>query len=204
MELMQSRIRALAGLFQAAALVDDLAFRGQTKPACHAASINSLFALDAEDVAEIFPDSAALSCGREYLGRVLARTTAAEESPRLTYVLAMLHLNGVLRSRNDLQNVIRSRLVQLTEQFPDPASRHGDDAAEALAALYVDTFGTLSYRVQVKGEPTLLQNSRTAARIRSCLLAGIRAAHLWQHLGGRRWHLLLGVRKLRDELNNIQ
>lgn len=204
MEPMQARIRALAGVFQAAALVDDFAFRGQARPPCFAASVDSLYALDAVDVAGIYPSVANLACGREYLGRVLARNTQPGESNRLNYVLAVLHLNGVLRSRTDLQQVIRSRLEQLGGEFPEAASRSGDDAVGRLASLYVDTFGTLSYRVQVKGDPATLQNPLVAARIRACLLAGVRAAHLWHHLGGRRWHLLLGSRKLREELNNIQ
>jgi high frequency lysogenization protein len=204
MELMQARIRALAGVFQAAALVDDLAFRGQARAECFETSIASLYALDAGDVAEIFPSAAGLACGREYLGRVLARNPQPGEANRLNYVLAILHLNGVLRSRNDLQEVIHSRLAQLAGQYPDAAARAGEDAVGRIAALYVDTFGTLSYRVQVKGEPAMLQNPLLAARIRASLLAGVRAAHLWHHLGGRRWHLLLGSRKLRNDLNNIQ
>ena len=204
MDPMQARTRALAALFQAAALVDDLAFRGDARAEAYAACINSLFALDAGDVAEIFPDVSALAAGREYLGRVLARNVAAGEGQRLTYVLAILHLNGVLRSRTDLQNVIRTRLLQIGEHFPDAAERRTDAATEELAALYVVTFGSLSYRVQVKGEPGRLQNAMVAARIRATLLAGVRAAHLWHHLGGRRWHLLLGTAKIREQLNLLQ
>ena len=41
------------------------------------------------------------------------------------------------------------------------------------------------------GNPTYLQNSHTANKVRALLLAGIRAAILWRQVGGKRWHLLI-------------
>ena len=43
----------------------------------------------------------------------------------------------------------------------------------------------------MKGNASNLENTATAARIRSVLLAGIRAAYLWYQCGGKRWHLLV-------------
>jgi len=48
----------------------------------------------------------------------------------------------------------------------------------------------------VQGEPLHLENPDTAARIRSALLAGVRAAHLWYQCGGKRWHLLTRQQRL--------
>jgi high frequency lysogenization protein len=42
----------------------------------------------------------------------------------------------------------------------------------------------------VTGNPTYLQNTATADKVRALLLAGIRAAILWRQVGGQRWHLL--------------
>ena len=198
--VMKDRVTALAAVFQAAALVDDIATTGVAPAREFAASINSLFALDAAEVSDIFPADAALATGREQLRAVLQRRAGADSANRVSYVMAMLHLAGLLRSQQALQDKVRSRLVQLRDDSRALDDRTTDDLVAKIAALYVDTFGTLRFRVQVKGEPRQLQVPEVAARIRATLLAGIRAAHLWHHLGGRRWHLLLGTGRMLDAL----
>lgn len=198
--VMKDRVTALAAVFQAAALVDDIATTGVAPAREFAASINSLFALDAAEVSDIFPADAALATGREQLRAVLQRRAGADSANRVSYVMAMLHLAGLLRSQPALQDKVRSRLVQLRDDSRALDDRTTDDLVAKIAALYVDTFGTLRFRVQVKGEPRQLQVPEVAARIRATLLAGIRAAHLWHHLGGRRWHLLLGTGRMLDAL----
>lgn len=198
--VMKDRVTALAAVFQAAALVDDIATTGVAPAREFATSINSLFALDAAEVSDIFPADAALTTGREQLRAVLQRRAGADSANRVSYVMAMLHLAGLLRSQQALQDKVRSRLVQLRDDSRALDDRTTDDLVAKIAALYVDTFGTLRFRVQVKGEPRQLQVPEVAARIRAALLAGIRAAHLWHHLGGRRWHLLLGTGRMLDAL----
>ncbi len=198
--VMKERTTALAAVFQAAALVDDIA-RGKGAPSREfALAVNSLFALDAKTVSEIFPDDAPLATGRGYLRAVLERQAGPDATGRINYVMAMIHLAGILRGDARLQQKIRTRLEQISGD--SPSSDHiTDDAITKIAALYVDTFGTLRFRVQVNGEPKQLQMPDVAARIRTSLFAGIRAAHLWYHLGGRRWHLLLGSKKMLAAMN---
>jgi high frequency lysogenization protein len=47
----------------------------------------------------------------------------------------------------------------------------------------------------VAGEQNYLQKTETAARVRTLLLAGIRAAVLWRQLGGSKWKLLFARKK---------
>lgn len=197
---MQDRVTALAALFQAAVLVDEIANHGQAPSREFTAGVNSLFALDADSVADIFPDPAALRTGREFLGKVLRRDSGRDSTNCISYVMAMLHLNGILRGDPDMQRIIRTRLDQVAEGAGPVGEHIPDDVVAKIAALYVDTFGGLRFRVQVKGDPRQLQVPEVAARIRTCLFAGIRAAHLWHHLGGRRWHLLFGARRMLEAL----
>lgn len=199
-QLMRDRVTALAGVFQAAVLVDDIAHRGETSSRAFATSFNSLFALDATRIEDIYPDNGGLATGREFLGAVLRRETGPDSSNRVSYVMAMLHLEAVLRGNAPLQQVIRTRLAQVADGSAGVADRATDDNIAKVASLYVDTFGTLRYRVQVKGDPNRLPVPAIASRIRASLLAGIRAAHLWHHYGGRRWHLLFGAGKMLESL----
>ncbi|MFZ5722867.1 MAG: lysogenization protein HflD [Pseudomonadota bacterium] len=199
--IMQDRVTALAAVFQAASLVESIANGNGAPPRELALSINSLFALDASQVAEIYPADAPLATGRAQLRAVLRREAGGDSTHRINYVMAMMQLAGILRSDPALQHTVRERLLQIRSDTGALDDRSTDDVIAKIAALYVDTFGGLRFRVQVKGEPRQLQMPEVAARIRACLFAGIRAAHLWHHLGGRRWHLLFGAGKMLDALD---
>lgn len=193
--VMKDRVTALAGVFQAAVLVDDFAQSGSAPAAAFSASVDSLFALDATMIGEIFPEPRGLAVGRELLAATLRRETRHTGTQRLSYVMAMLHLNGLLRADTGMQAVIRNRLSEIASSVP-PDQHTSDDAIAKIAALYVETFGSLRFRVQVKGDPGQIKKPEVAARIRASLFAGVRAAHLWHHLGGRRWHLLFGSQRM--------
>ena len=72
-----------------------------------------------------------------------------------------------------------------------------------LAEVYQRNISTLSPRVMVTGEPLHLQNPDNQNRIRAVLLAGVRAAILWQQCGGNRWTLLFGRRRLVDAARSL-
>jgi high frequency lysogenization protein len=65
-----------------------------------------------------------------------------------------------------------------------------------LADIYSRTLSTLQPRIMVRGEPLYLNNPDNQNRIRTLLLAGIRAAWLWRQVGGSRWKILFGRNRL--------
>ena len=69
--------------------------------------------------------------------------------------------------------------------------------------MIAGSISTLGKRIQVTGNPELLQQSRVADEIRSLLLGGVRFAWLWHQLGGRRWHLILRRRALLTALKAL-
>ena len=66
-----------------------------------------------------------------------------------------------------------------------------ESVSERLGALYSETLGTVRPRIMVQGSALHLNQPRTVARIRTLLLAAVRAAVLWRQVGGTRWSLLL-------------
>ena len=62
--------------------------------------------------------------------------------------------------------------------------------------IYTQTISTLKPRVLIQGDPECLQIPQNVNRIRSLLLAGIRAAMLWYQMGGSRWRLLFFYRRI--------
>lgn len=59
-----------------------------------------------------------------------------------------------------------------------------------MAGIYVDVISPLGPRIQVTGSPAVLQSPQVQAKVRASLLAGIRAAVLWQQVGGGRLQLM--------------
>jgi high frequency lysogenization protein len=59
-------------------------------------------------------------------------------------------------------------------------------------------------RIHVKGVPEHLRKQDVADKIRALLLSGIRSALLWQQLGGRRWHLFVYKKRIRDCVTDVR
>lgn len=186
----QQQALALAAIFQASLLADQLASRGQCASRPLSALTDSVMALDATDPETVFPDTSALEPGLTLLEQVFRRGQQRDNLRPMGYALALVQLANRLRKDSALTSILRNRLEALRAQ-----RAHFDDTADAdfchrLAGIYLDTLGTLRFRIRVHGEPEHLRNEDTAARIRALFLAGIRAAFLWRQCGGRRWHLL--------------
>ena len=74
----------------------------------------------------------------------------------------------------------------------------------ALADLYQETISTLGKRIQVSGNPEILQQPGVADSIRTLLLAGVRFGWLWQQMGGSRWQLILNRKQVLTALQSLQ
>lgn len=200
----QQQVLALAAVFQAAQLGDDIALRGDCDPRALRALVQGVMALDADSFDSIYPQPELLREGLALLEVSLNRNSPGASLRPLNYGLALLHLAARLRKNADITNILRHRLMALNGQqahFSDVA----DDAfCHRLASIYVDTLGTFRFRIQVKGEPGHLQDEDKAARIRTLFLAGVRAAFLWQQLGGKRWHLLFKRKPLLDTIESLK
>jgi high frequency lysogenization protein len=65
--------------------------------------------------------------------------------------------------------------------------------------LYSETISQLSPRIVVNGKPQFLKNERTVDWVRTLLLSGLRSATLWNQLGGGRFELMFGRKKIMKE-----
>jgi high frequency lysogenization protein len=202
----RDRTLALAGLFQAACLVRQLAHEGRSDSAAFAASIHSILKLNADNTEAVFGSVANMRVGLEFMRDKLASADQTIDVEVARYVVAILHLSVQLARRPDTQAAIRDGIATIERQmkFFDP----GDNGVhpqlvEKLAELYIQTLSTLARRIIVTGEHGYLVNPLIAAKVRAALFAGIRAGFLWRQLGGRRWQLLLSRRKLAAAANQL-
>lgn len=192
---------ALAGIFQAAALVEQLAKTGHVPSAAYRCSIESLFALNPPDTLSVYGSVANLQVGLELLRETLLSDTpnSAPNAPRareaLRYALGILHLQKKLNGRKDMLGVLGSRLQQAARQAEHFGATH-ENVVGNIGDLYQETLSTFSFRIQVTGDQDYLRQPRIASEVRALLLAGIRSATLWRQLGGNRWQLLLRRKRL--------
>ncbi len=199
----QQQLLALAAVFEAAQLADDVAQRGDCDPKAFEGLIAGVMALDADDFDSIHAQPALLREGVSLLNRSLNKESRGANLRPLNYGLALLHLAGKLRKNEDTVSILRNRLLALSGQQAH-FDKFSDDAfCHRIAGIYVDTLVTFRFRIQVKGDPAHLQDDDKAARIRALFLAGVRAAFLWHQLGGRRWHLLFHRKRLLSLIDSI-
>ena len=78
-----------------------------------------------------------------------------------------------------------------------------DLQAKKIAELYTQTISTLSPRIVVNGRPQHLQIDRTVNWIRTLLFASLRSAVLWRQLGGGRFSLMFGRKKMLEEAQSL-
>jgi high frequency lysogenization protein len=182
------RTLAFAAIYQAASLVQQIARRGVADSDAMSASIHSLFQIDAASVIDIFGDVQGLLYGLRQLSRQLSGEIQRDNE--LTgYLLNLIHLQRKLNRRKERLENIRQGILQTRERLVHFPEIHSNILA-SLAEIYTQNISTLQPRIMVSGEPVYLQNPDNVNRIRSLLLAGIRAAMLWRQLGGRRRHIV--------------
>ncbi len=185
---LQDRVIALAGVYQAAYLVHQVATRGMCESAALESSLQSILKLDAPSVEAVYGDLGGVVTGLSVLKKQLSERQ--EESLQMTkYVVSLLHLERKIESRADLLDALRAGIraaAQHTEQF-HPTH---ETVIARLAELYKTTISTLEPRIIVQGEQGYLNNPGNANKVRAILLAGIRSAVLWNQCGGSRWQIL--------------
>ena len=200
MSPLQEQLTALAGVFQAAALVNKLAHTAQVSDASLSYMLKTLLVRNPETTLDVYGgDDLGLRDGYKLLQAVLERETGNLPRESLRYVVSMLSLEKQFSRRDDLLEIAGLRIPKIEQQV-ELYGLTSDNIASSFGGLYQDTISTFKQRIQVHGDMRFLQQEATAAKVRALLFAGIRSARLWRQLGGRRWHLLTKRGAMLNEL----
>jgi high frequency lysogenization protein len=192
---------ALAGVFQAASLVDELARTGQVEPRPWETLIRATLDTDPESFEAIYgghPNN--LRRGLEVLEAVVGRRQA--NPVVLRYGFSLLLLMSKLRSDNAMMGTLGQHLSRIQGQAEHFGATH-ENVIASLGEAYQETLSTLKTRIVVQGDPSMLQSRMMPERVRAILLAGIRFALLWHQQGGRRWRLVLQRGALKNALDQL-
>lgn len=193
---------ALAGIFQVATLVQQIARNGQASGAAVEASLESLFKIDSNSVIEVFGSPAAMTLGLKCLQEQLSADNKQKDMEITRYVIVLLHLEKKLGKSGPVLDQITQGLEKTRNQMSYFDLTH-ENVLAGLGGLYQDTISKLSPRILVQGEHSFLSQQANANKIRALLLAGIRAAVLWRQCGGSRLRLLFNRKTYLEAAENI-
>lgn len=191
---------ALAGIFQSAALVHDLAQHGHAEATSCEASIQSLFKLSADSTEAIFGGAQGVRYGLSQLRKFVDPSAGKIDSRVLQYVTQLIQLERKLHKSSEYKQELEERIqfaVKQAEFFPVLES----NMLSILASIYSDTISYLHPRIQVFGKEPYLMSDDIANKIRVCLLAGIRSAVLWHQLGGRPWTFIFKRKQIKRAID---
>ncbi len=180
---------ALAAVFQAGSLADELANSGAVRDldSWHV-SLDSLYKIDATDTRDVFNNNiAGLSLGLNNMIKALNKDP--HFMPVLKYSLTLLALQPKLMAHPKHLETIQKGILD-SKALRAPDDRYPQAVITKLANIYSGTVSLLQPRVIITGKPYHLKQPHVTEKIRATLLAGIRAAVLWRQLGGKQWQLL--------------
>ncbi|WP_108444772.1 high frequency lysogenization protein HflD [Halomonas denitrificans] len=192
---------ALAGVFQAAHLVDELARTGQVDQRAWETLIRATLDTNPESFEAIYgghPNN--LRQGLEVLEGVVGRKQV--NPVVLRYGFSLLMLMNQLRGNDAMMDDLGTRLTRIQGQAEHFGETH-ENVIASLGEAYQETLSTLKTRIVVQGDPSLLQSRMMPERVRAILLAGIRFALLWHQQGGRRWKLVFQRGALKKALDQL-
>lgn len=196
---MNDRAIALAGITQAVHLIRQIARTGMCDQEALEASVGSIMKVDADSVPQIFGELRGVEIGLKQLQR---QFSGERDMDSVRYAIQLLQLERKLRSKPALSRRIGEGIEQASELHLHLPLTHASILA-CLADTYRETMSTLRPRIMIQGDAALLQRAENIDRIRTLLLAGVRAAMLWHQCGGRRLDLLLRTRQIATSAEDL-
>jgi len=205
----RDRFLALAGIFQACHLVQQIARTGMVEQSIFANSINSIFRVDVASPEDVYAGAENLQYGAKVLQLQLgnsqnnmASSTQKPDIDVTKYVISILVLEKKLAKHPVLLNKIGVGVDKATAQA-EHFSRTHENVIANLAEIYSQTVSTLKPQIIVNGEQNHLSNPDNANKIRALLLAANRSAVLWRQCGGKRWQILFKRKIFLDEAKKL-
>jgi high frequency lysogenization protein len=184
----EERVLALAGLFQATALAQQLANDGRCDEAAFETSLSSIFRIDAPSVVGVYGQVSSVRLGLRHLISQLDENGRDMSITRMA--VTVMRLERSLARHHDLRDNLQQGILAAQRQV-EHFGQGSPQVIKRLASLYASTLSTLKPRVMDTGNPQQLQQQNVVEKVRASLLAAVRSAVLWRQIGGRQWQLLL-------------
>lgn len=187
---------ALAGIYQAAQMVYELATTGKTDDKALQASVQSLFVENPASTLDVYGGSVNdIQLGVHSLIAQMtsdqAKQTRNIEVTR--YVLSLMILQKKVQQGDGLEKI--TNVLETAKAQQEHFGPTHENVYATIARAYSENVSILHPKIMVNGHHNHLNNQRIANKIRALLLAGMRSAILWYQVGGSRWNLIWSRKK---------
>ncbi len=200
----KNRALALAALAQCVYLVDGIARKGNIDGDDFHNMVGSLFASnDKTSPDTIYGDLPHLQTGLRIALTLLKGDPLPQAKHLLTYSAGLFALEKKLRKEPRMRQTIATGIQRCRGQADYFGSFTHESVIAGIAGLYAETISTLSPRIIVRGKPEYLRSPAITNKVRTLLLAGIRAAHLWRKYGGNHLQLVFTRKKLVRQMQHL-
>jgi len=202
MSNLRNKTLALAGVFQCAYLVNQIASKGITDQHDLETVVRATLNLNPKTTNEIFGTVSNMRTGLHALIDQLGDQKTQKDMNIARYVISLLYLQRKLAKRSAMLETISVGIERAKQQSEMFTIIH-DNVMANLAGIYADTISLIPPKIMVAGETSYLSSRANADRIRAILLGGIRFAVLWAQLGGGRWQILFKRRTFVNEARRL-
>lgn len=189
------QLLALAGVCQAAKLVQSIARKGEAEHNSLEASISSILVTSPESTQQVYGAITNLKVGFTTLIDQLDSNSKIKDSEITRYIASMLSLERKLSRNHAALKELGERVSHVQRQTAHVGFEN-TQTLSSLASIYSDVLSPLAQKIQIAGTPEVLSVEINQKKVRTLLLAGIRSAVLWRQLGGQRRQILLSRNKL--------
>ncbi len=196
MDIITERTIALAGVVQACHEVQSLAREGYADHQSYENCIKSILVLDAVNTPAVFGGIDGVKKGLSLLADGVMQSTSTSSLEVLRYTMSILQLQNQLYRDSSAFNSFASEIERLS-------AVDQEGMAEACSEIYQKYISVMQPQVIVQGEEHHLQKDDVPPQIRALLLAGLRAAVLWQQKGGSRFRLIWERTRMRNAARNL-
>lgn len=202
-DAMQDKVLALAGVCQAASLVNEIARRGSCDEQKLETMLNTLLITHPNDVESIYGDRTQIATGMTQLIAQLDPQGGKKSNDVTRYSISLLALERKVHGTRGVFDKLEQRIEHIKRQVEHQAVTD-DQVIANFASIYMDVISPTGPRIQVAGNPAYLKSKANQDKIRALLLAGLRSTILWRQIGGSRIQFIFSRRGMLTAAKQIR
>jgi high frequency lysogenization protein len=192
---------ALAGIVQAISLARELAQTGKMNENAFHASVQSIFATHPENVAHVYGDLIHLELGLDQLAQLFSPKSVNSRS-MIRQILSIIRFQKKISRSSKAIDMLTQRVQQAKKQAEYFSMTHTNVLAN-LGDTYFNLINIFHFRFFIMGNQRFLSIRENIDRIRTLLLAAIRAAVLWRQSGGSHLQLIFSSKQIKASIEKI-
>ena len=194
---------ALAGLYQALALTQQVARDGNMTHSCLPATLESVLKIDTDRYLDVYGVTQNLTLGMQALSENVLNRNSKDTIERARHAVSLMFLESKLHEDAQATHALGDEIRCIATLYDAQHTPIGE-LTQDLGRMYQAHISPLGPKVIIQGNPSYLNLDEYAGMIRALLLAAIRAIALWRHAQGNRLSLVTGRASILKNIRALQ